>query len=335
MAKIRDDQHEALRDALVSAYPGLQDLRELAEFGIGINLDEHVDVEGGTARVTWRLIKWLQARGPVDPLFVAALERRPRNEQLAAFARRIGHATVRGREAALQKSSFDLEDLEGHCKALIEGQLHRGLRVLILSGAEQQVFDCLTERLRPVVHRSPNGTPPDCEVPLDPRLANIDREIGRVKRLFDKVTQRHVLVKVHAAEASSAALTVFVGAVRAGVPAKLAHDFVLLIRAAAELDPPLAPGLAEMLPRPAFDGTHLYRWVERASDGQGWNETLKTEFKLALRALARLEQAPSTGDFYDAVTEAIECLRANPDEATLREWIAEQLARYPSTGVLT
>ena len=329
MASIRDDQHEALRDALVSAYPGLDDMRELAEFGIAVKLEESVGMEGGTAKVAWRLIKELQKNGRVDPLFVAALARRPSNPKLRAFAASIGYATVRGREAALRKSSFDLEDIESHCQGLIDGQLNRGLIVLMLSGTEQQVFDCLTERLRPMVHRSPHGAPPDHEVPLDPRVVNIDREIDRVKRLFEKTAKRHVLVKVHAAEASSAALTAFVGGVRAGVPAKLAHDLVLLIRAAAELDPPLAPGLADMLPQPTFRGTHLYRWVERVSEGQGWDETLKTEFKRALQAIARPEHGSSTGDFYDAVTEAIDCLRSNPDQGALNHWIAEQLARYP------
>lgn len=336
MAAIRDDQLEALRDALVAAYPRLDDLRQLTDYGLGFDFDVEIQAagQGGTRDLAWKLIKWVKARGAVDPLFDAAFKRRQGNETLQKFAASIGRATVRGTETALQKSSFDLEDLERRCQDLLDGQLCRGLRVLLMAGAEQEVFDCLTDRLRPLIHRSPDRSPPDTDVPLDPRVVNIEQVIDRVKRLFDKTAQRHVLVKVHAAEANSAALTAFVGGVRAILPAQLTHDLVLLVRAAADLNPPLAAGLVDMqLPRPAFEGKHLYRWVERVSDGQGWSEALKTEFKRALEAVARLKQGPSTGDFYDAVTEAIDCLRGNPDEAALRTWIDAQHARYPSPGV--
>ena len=328
MPAIRDDQLEALHDALVAAYPRLEDLRALAQAGLTIDLDVEIDVQGGTGNVAWGLIRWVKGRGSVDRLFDAALLRRPSHEALKVFAASIGHATVRGTERALQKSSFDLEDLERHCRDLLDEQLSRGLRVLLLAGTEQEVFDCLTDRLRPLVHRSPDRAPPDTDVSLDPRVVNIDKEIDRVKRLSDKTAQRHVLVKVNAAEANSAALTAFIGGVRAGLPPQLAHDLVLLVRAAAEFDPPLADGLADMhLPQPAFAAKHLYSWVERVSDGQDWSEPLKTDFKRALEAIARLGQSPSTGDFYDAVTEAIDCLRGSPDETALRAWITEQCAR--------
>jgi hypothetical protein len=324
---IRDDQHEALRDALVAAFPKVSDFCN--EIGAGLQIDVEVEVgrQGGTRDIAWDMIRWAKARGRVDALFEAARERRPGNGHLAAFAAHIGRATVRGRETALQTSSFDLENLEQHCRDLLDGQLHRGLRVLLAAGAEQVVFDCLTERLRPLIHRTPGSAPPDTVVALDPRVANIDKEIARVKALVDKTATRHVFVKVHAAEASSAALTTFLGGVRANVPAKLAHDLVLLIRAAAELDPPLPPDLGALLPRPSFEDRHLYIWVERVSDGQQWSEDLKAAFKAALAHLARAQPGSGTSDFYDAINEAIDCLRSNPDQSTLNDWIAEQLTR--------
>ncbi len=335
MPAIRDDQLEALRDALVDAYPRLDDLRQLTDHGLGFDFDVEVQAggQGGTRSLAWQLIKWVKKHGAVDPLFEAALKRRPGNEAMQKFAASIGRATVRGTERALQASSFDLEDLEGHCSDLLEGQLSRGLRVLVIAGVEPNVFDCVTERLCPLVHRRPDSRQPDKDISLDPLVANIDKEIGRVTGLRDKTAQRHVLVKLHAAELPSADLAKFFGGVRAGLPAQLVHDLVLLVRAAAALNPPLPDGLADLqLPQPAFAAKHLYRWVDRVSNGQGWNEALMTEFKGALVAIARLQQGPSTGDFYDAVTEAIECLRGNPDEAALRAWIAEQHARYPSPG---
>jgi len=111
--------------------------------------------------------------------------------------------------------------------------------------------------------------------------------------------------------------------VRERLSHQLTHDLVMLVRAGAELNPPLPAGLADaQLPSTAFAAKHLYSWVERVSDNQGWGEPLKTEFKRALGGLAGLGDSPTPDDFYDAITEAIDCLRGNPDETTLRAWIA-------------
>ena len=326
MPAIRDDQLEALRDALVDAYPELADLEQLAQFGLGIVLEAEVDTQGGTRTVAWNLLRWARKEGRLDRLFDAARQRRPGNERLRAFAASIGHATVRSTQRALQPSSFDLEELEGRCADVLEGQLARGLRVLLFAGADPQVFDCVVERVRPLVHRGAERPPPDSDVPLRPLVASVERSIELVARLAHDAARRHVLVKVHAAEATAPVVAGFVGGVRARVAQALPHDLVLLVRTAADLQPPLAAGLAdEQLPPPVFALRHLYRWVERVSDGQGWSEALKTDFKEALRALASPEGASMLPeDVYYAVTQAILCLRDNPDEAALREWIAVQ-----------
>jgi len=327
MPKIRADQYEALRDALVAAFT-LQEFKELAKTSFRVDLEEDLNLKSGTKTVFWDFMGWVERRGNLDDLFEAAFKRRPDNEKLQAFAAHIGRATVRSTERALSRSSFDLAAHELKCRRALDGQIDRGLRILLFAGDESQLFNsaafnCLLERLRPVVYRTAGRAPEEKEIPLHPLVTNLESSLNRVKRLADTVSQRHVLVKVLATQARSNTLVAFVTAVRKEFAGPLAHDLVLFVHvAAANAASPWPAGLVDVcLDPPAFAAADLYEWVERVSDGKGWSEALKTDFKRALSDLAFVETQPDEGNFYDAIDDAIEKLRQAADEAALRALI--------------
>jgi len=135
MPTIRDDQLEALRDAIVAAYPSLDDLRELARLGLGKDLDTEIN----TAR-----------RNPdrclgTDTLFrQERLARCPlrRRHQAAAGQQRAERVRCRGsaarrcaRPSRRCRSRASTSRISSAAVATCStGQLTRGLRVLLLLG---------------------------------------------------------------------------------------------------------------------------------------------------------------------------------------------------------
>jgi hypothetical protein len=83
--ELRGRQVEALRDALVHAFPSWRDLAQLLLFELDEEL-ARVAGEGPLADVAFDLLAWARKEGRVDDLLAASLRRRPGNPRLKSFA---------------------------------------------------------------------------------------------------------------------------------------------------------------------------------------------------------------------------------------------------------
>ena len=82
---LKGPQLQALRDALVSAFPQYDNLNELMLFKMNERLERHV-ARGPMNRVATDLILWAEAEGKLESLIAAALAQVPGNPALRRFA---------------------------------------------------------------------------------------------------------------------------------------------------------------------------------------------------------------------------------------------------------
>ena len=82
---LKGKQLEALRDALVSAFPQYDDLKSMVLFELNERLQTHVE-RGPMNRVATDLIEWAEAKGRLDELIAGARVQNPGNLALRRFA---------------------------------------------------------------------------------------------------------------------------------------------------------------------------------------------------------------------------------------------------------
>jgi hypothetical protein len=96
------NQYELLTEALLSAFPSRQKLRQMVRFRLNENLNAVAGGENLTA-VTFNLIEWAESGGQLPKLVVGALASQPGNEKLLRFAEKFGLATQSLPEKALER----------------------------------------------------------------------------------------------------------------------------------------------------------------------------------------------------------------------------------------
>lgn len=82
---LKGKQLEALRDALVSAFPNYDDLKMMLLFELNEKLQKYVD-RGPMNRVATDLIEWAEAQGKLEALIAGARSKNPGNVALQRFA---------------------------------------------------------------------------------------------------------------------------------------------------------------------------------------------------------------------------------------------------------
>ena len=82
---LKGQQMQALRDALVSAYPRYETLSQLMLFQLNERLD-NVVARGPMNDVAFELIMWAESQGKLEPLIAGALTQVPHNPALRRFA---------------------------------------------------------------------------------------------------------------------------------------------------------------------------------------------------------------------------------------------------------
>jgi hypothetical protein len=82
---LKGKQLEALRDALVSAFPQYNDLKSMLLFELNERLQKHVG-QGPMNQVAADLIEWAEAQGKLDALIAGARIQNPGNLALQQFA---------------------------------------------------------------------------------------------------------------------------------------------------------------------------------------------------------------------------------------------------------
>jgi hypothetical protein len=82
---LKGKQLEALRDALVSAFPSYADLKMMMLFELNEKLQRYVET-GPMNKVATELIEWAEAQGKLDALIAGARAQVPGNQALQQFA---------------------------------------------------------------------------------------------------------------------------------------------------------------------------------------------------------------------------------------------------------
>lgn len=84
MEELTAIQREMLIKALLSAFPGYDDLDYMLQLGFNQPLS-HVSGPAAMPIVGLRLVQWAESSGELDPLIAAALRQRPKNPKLKAL----------------------------------------------------------------------------------------------------------------------------------------------------------------------------------------------------------------------------------------------------------
>lgn len=82
--ELKGKQIEALRDALVQAFPTYEDLQQLMLFELDEDLEPHV-ARGRLNDVALNLVGWARKEGRIDDLLAGARAQRPRNASLQSL----------------------------------------------------------------------------------------------------------------------------------------------------------------------------------------------------------------------------------------------------------
>lgn len=310
------DHIEAFRDALVDAFRSARALSQFAKAtGQVSNLAAKV-AQGSVEDMAYEFLDYVEgANGEkgLATVLAVALERRPGNERLLAFARLIGVERAGSSAELLHTRSFDLRPLEAIWRRELAVPRQR-LVVFLLCGAEQTVVGNVIERLR--LHLAVPASTSASRLRLDEKFTPIDKTIELIARLKARLTLEHVVCMVDADNAPDEALALLLGKLFAAYAEALSHHLVLLVNTRPDGQPP--PGCT-LLPLPQFQDTDLYEWVEDVTRDKGWPLDLCNEFKRWLHEVADQAPAPSTDVAYFALETAIALLRQNLPQAALRE----------------
>ncbi|MEA5452535.1 effector-associated domain EAD1-containing protein [Leptolyngbya sp. CCNP1308] len=154
-----------LFQALLSAFPQVDDLVILVDFELGENLWQIVGEATGQS-IVYKLIVWCEAYGRLKDLIEAASRERPKNPELCHFVARYQQLTVTNRpqedfevQAPLpttpaepkrqsfpEACHFDMDVLMEECREAIYGK--KGLVGLIVPCSETVFQEYFCERLR-------------------------------------------------------------------------------------------------------------------------------------------------------------------------------------------
>jgi hypothetical protein len=111
--ELKGKQVEALRDALVQAFPTYKQLTALMRFELDENIAAHV-APGPMNEVALELVEWAQAEGRLDDLLAGARAQRPRNAALQSLLLELSLTSApppAGRLEALVVASVPFEDV--------------------------------------------------------------------------------------------------------------------------------------------------------------------------------------------------------------------------------
>ncbi|QEH35829.1 hypothetical protein OJF2_43860 [Aquisphaera giovannonii] len=99
-----------LREALLEAYPTLNDLRMLVEDTLGEPL-QNVSMAGDMPSIAFELISWARARGRLPELVAGAAAERPASARLKALSQRFQFpAAAEGREERIVREDVPFEN---------------------------------------------------------------------------------------------------------------------------------------------------------------------------------------------------------------------------------
>lgn len=96
-------KRKALRNALMSAFPGWSDLRQMTSDYLDIQLARLVPENSDLETQTFELVQWAESRGKLADLVVGARYANPDNLDLFAFAQKIGINSTNQGSSTLEK----------------------------------------------------------------------------------------------------------------------------------------------------------------------------------------------------------------------------------------
>ena len=310
------DHIEAFRDALVDAFRSERALGQFAKATGQVGSLAAKVAAGSVEDMAYDFLDYVQGRNGEKGLAIVlevALERRPGNEKLLAFARLAGTERAGSSAELLHTRTFDLRPLEAIWRKELAVPRKR-LVAFVLCGAEQTVVGNVIERLR--LHLGVPASTSASRLRLDEKFTPIDKTIELLIKLKARLKVEHVVCMVDADNAPDEALELLLGKLFAAYAEAQSHHLVLLVNTRPDGQPPAG---CTLLPLPQFQDTDLYEWVEDVTRDKGWPLELRDEFKLWLYQVADQAPAPSTDVAYFALETAIALLRQNLPQAALRE----------------
>ena len=309
---------QALQDALVEAFPTRAKLEQLiVGIDLILNLEDEAGAELSLRDAVWNVIKFARAAGALEKLIDGATREQRNNTKLKAFAQRHGRPIDSAPHVYLSPASFDLTRQEEVWRQRISESRENRMITFFMVRCEADVLENLAVRLG---HYLDSRRQPFLrKVSLQPLIANIEEVVSRARRWRQDLQTHHVIALVMAEQAEATALDRFFAATKAEFAGVLNRHLVLVINAQDEWK---ADDECVLLENPKFERWQLNDWVKGVSQNQEWSDTLRNDFGDWLESIAMYEGVLTAGGAYDALQRAIEMLARNPDEQTLRQFMA-------------
>jgi hypothetical protein len=321
---ISGDELLAFRDALVTAYPRWQDLREFAE---GNDLVEDLEAEiGGPTKATndvaYDLLKAMKKQGHLDfTLDKALARRRSSSVKLLRYARSMGRKVRLGIYEDLSLETFDLQHQETTWRQAFGATLTKRIIVFVIREADQEVLDPLVRRLHRYLEdhsqTSAFGAQP---LTLSAAIASLNEAITRVKRFATILDEKPVLLRVYAERAVDPVVIRFLDGVKQHFTNGLRQHLVMIMNVCASCAP--APHEFVELPIWSYEEAELNLWILSIARRSGWTDDFAAEFKTYIRDRASYAgAAPTPGVLYDTLAQVVDFLQTEPSTEAVRAWL--------------
>jgi hypothetical protein len=287
----------------------------MLDFSLGKSLND-IDTSGSSLRyVIFRVIKTAKSEGWLDNLVEAALQDRPENKLLNAWARKyqsadIGDPNPPTEQQLLDSVYFDLTDMR---KAILRVKAAAPSRVLGfgVTYSEFVFVNKLCDWLADHVFRETQRKDP---LNLKPEVASVSSRRRQVARYRQDLESANVLCLVLVDAVPGDCIAEFWDGVCqdfAGIGNYLALVFT------GDGSTTFPPGVA-VLPPPQFDLEDVTLWAVEMINRRGWPSDMADAWTDMLREQALDDGELNVAALYEAMDRSIQAIRFEPDEFRMK-----------------
>ena len=308
--------------ALRDAYPTREDLEMMLGLSLDRSLDD-IDTSGSSLiYIIFRVIRVAKSEGWLDSLVAAALEGRPENKLLKAWARKYqpaetGDPSPPTEQQLLDSVYFDLTDMR---KAIRRAKAAAPSRILGF-GVTYSEFVFVNKLCDWLANYLLGETQRKDPLNLKPELAPVSRRLRQVARYRQDLESANVLCLVLVDAVPRECITEFWDGICQDF-AGIGRYFALVFTGDGSTAFP--PGVA-VLPPPRFDLEDVALWAEEMISRRGWPPGMADAWTELLRDEALDDGEINVAALYEAMDRSIQAIRFEPDEFRVK---LEMRVRY-------